>query len=71
MKQLIVIIVVLLTGCTPMSYDEVKAAEKWCTDRNMVPVYSGWKAKGSNTVQDINSVGCEDSRGFRFNVGGK
>ena len=68
MKKLILVVLfsVLLVGCKPMTYDEVGAANKWCTDRNMKPTYFeawGESTKGGGFVY---RVICVNDRGQYF-----
>lgn len=67
MKFLIIAVVVALTGCKPMTFEEVTAAKDYCTKHGLGAQYStlGSRAQVSN---DVYGVRCIDSQGFTYSA---
>lgn len=61
MNKLIIVLCIMLTGCTkPMTYEEVQKAAKYCTDRGLQPItyFSGFAID----PKSITAMTCSDGQ---------
>ena len=66
MKKIILFAsVVLLSACTPLSYDEVKAREEYCKGKGLA-IEHFTMSYDRNQYTRITGVFCKDDKGNRY-----
>jgi hypothetical protein len=61
-----IILAALLAGCEPMTYEQVQAASKYCTDRGMAPRFYDWVPGRGQPTGRVGDVACVDKDGHVF-----